>query len=73
MQSLVLSHLSTLDWSISVISQVTKHVNKFTLCILIPFVSNLFKVAGGHSDTQNGRGGKRKTTAKVAASCEAST
>ncbi|MBD0304665.1 MAG: IS200/IS605 family element transposase accessory protein TnpB [Tolypothrix sp. T3-bin4] len=31
------------------------------------------KVAGGHSETQNGRGGKRQTTAKVAASCEAST
>ena len=31
------------------------------------------KVAGGHSETQNGRGGKRQTTAKVAASREAST
>jgi putative transposase len=30
------------------------------------------KVAGGHSETQNGRGGKRQTTS-VAASCEAST
>ena len=28
---------------------------------------------GGHSDTQNGRGGKRKTSVKEAASCEAST
>ncbi|NEO52185.1 MAG: transposase [Okeania sp. SIO3B5] len=26
-------------------------------------------VAGGQSETQNGRGGKRKTTAKVAAAC----
>ena len=31
------------------------------------------KVAGGQSETLNGRVGKRKTTAKVAASCEAST
>ena len=31
------------------------------------------KVAGGHSETQNGCGGKRQTAAKVAASCEAST
>ncbi|MFN7255653.1 MAG: RNA-guided endonuclease InsQ/TnpB family protein [Microcystis sp.] len=31
------------------------------------------KVAGGRSETLNGRVGKRKTTAKVAASCEAST
>ncbi|WP_375492250.1 zinc ribbon domain-containing protein [uncultured Nostoc sp.] len=31
------------------------------------------KVAGGHSETQKGRGGKRQTTAHVAASCEAST
>lgn len=31
------------------------------------------KVAGGHPETQNGRGGKRQTTAKVAASREAST
>ncbi|MFM6065159.1 MAG: RNA-guided endonuclease TnpB family protein, partial [Microcystis panniformis] len=31
------------------------------------------KVAGGQSETLNGRGGKRETTAKVAASCEAST
>ncbi|NEP91272.1 MAG: IS200/IS605 family element transposase accessory protein TnpB, partial [Okeania sp. SIO2C2] len=30
-------------------------------------------VAGGQSETQNGRGGKRKTTAKVAAADEAST
>ncbi|NES08011.1 MAG: transposase [Okeania sp. SIO2F4] len=30
-------------------------------------------VAGGHSETLNGRGGKRKTTAKVAAACETST
>ncbi|NEP79767.1 MAG: IS200/IS605 family element transposase accessory protein TnpB [Okeania sp. SIO3B3] len=30
-------------------------------------------VAGGQSETLNGRGGKRKTTAKVAAACEAST
>jgi len=33
----------------------------------------LFKVAVRHSDNQNGRVGKRKTTAKVAVSCEAST
>ncbi|GFZ95458.1 hypothetical protein CYANOKiyG1_06520 [Okeania sp. KiyG1] len=26
-------------------------------------------VAGGQSETKNGRGGKRKTTAKVAAAC----
>lgn len=31
------------------------------------------KVAGGHSETLNGRRGKRKTTVKVAASVEAST
>ncbi|BAY41842.1 transposase (plasmid) [Nostoc sp. NIES-2111] len=31
------------------------------------------KVAGGHSETQNGRGGKCQTTVKVAASREAST
>lgn len=31
------------------------------------------KVAGGHSETQNGRGGKCKTSIKEAASCEAST
>jgi putative transposase len=31
------------------------------------------KAAGGYSEAQNGRGGKRQTTAKVAASCEAST
>lgn len=31
------------------------------------------KVAGRHSETQNGRGGKRQTIAKVAASCEAPT
>ncbi len=30
-------------------------------------------VAGGQSDTLNGRGGKRKTTAKEAAACETST
>ncbi|NEQ71904.1 MAG: IS200/IS605 family element transposase accessory protein TnpB [Okeania sp. SIO2C9] len=30
-------------------------------------------VAGGQSETKNGRGGKRKTTAKVAAACETST
>ncbi len=30
-------------------------------------------VAGGHSETKNGRGGKRETTAKEAAPCEAST
>ncbi|NES21970.1 MAG: IS200/IS605 family element transposase accessory protein TnpB [Symploca sp. SIO3E6] len=30
-------------------------------------------VAGGHSETLNGRGGKHKTTVKVAATCEAST
>ena len=34
---------------------------------------NILKVAGGHSETLNGRGGKRKTTAKVAAPSEAST
>ncbi|NCR20189.1 MAG: transposase, partial [Microcystis aeruginosa LL13-03] len=31
------------------------------------------KVAGGHSETLNGRVGKRKTSVKEAASCEAST
>ncbi|HAZ45411.1 MAG TPA: transposase [Cyanobacteria bacterium UBA11369] len=31
------------------------------------------KAAGGHSEAKNGCGGRRKTTAKVAASCEAST
>ncbi|MGB7709143.1 MAG: RNA-guided endonuclease TnpB family protein [Microcoleus sp.] len=31
------------------------------------------KVAGGHSETLNGRGGRRKTTAKVAVAREAST
>ncbi|WP_414563574.1 MULTISPECIES: RNA-guided endonuclease InsQ/TnpB family protein [unclassified Anabaena] len=31
------------------------------------------KAAGGYSEAQNGRGGKRQTTTKVAASCEAST
>ncbi|MCA2681556.1 MULTISPECIES: RNA-guided endonuclease TnpB family protein, partial [unclassified Microcystis] len=31
------------------------------------------KVAGGHSETLNGRGGKRKTSVKEAASCEALT
>ncbi|MGD1703362.1 RNA-guided endonuclease InsQ/TnpB family protein [Dapis sp. BLCC M229] len=30
-------------------------------------------VAGGQSETKNGRGGKRQTTAKVAAACETST
>ncbi|NEP56335.1 MAG: IS200/IS605 family element transposase accessory protein TnpB [Symploca sp. SIO2G7] len=30
-------------------------------------------VAGGHSETQNGRGGRHKSTVKVAATCEAST
>ncbi|NER95660.1 MAG: IS200/IS605 family element transposase accessory protein TnpB [Symploca sp. SIO1B1] len=30
-------------------------------------------VAGGHSETQTGRGGKRKTSVKEAVSCEAST
>ncbi|NES07724.1 MAG: hypothetical protein F6K22_36020, partial [Okeania sp. SIO2F4] len=30
-------------------------------------------VAGGQSETLNGRGGKRKTTAKVAAASETST
>ncbi|GGA36532.1 RNA-guided endonuclease TnpB family protein [Okeania sp. KiyG1] len=30
-------------------------------------------VAGGQSETKNGRGGKRKTTAKVAAACDTST
>jgi putative transposase len=34
---------------------------------------NILMVAGGQSDTQNGRGGRRKTTIKVAVSCEAST
>ena len=34
---------------------------------------NILKVAGGHSETINGRGGKCKTTAKVAAPSEAST
>jgi putative transposase len=33
----------------------------------------IIKVAGGQSETLNGRGGKRETTAKVAASREAST
>lgn len=31
------------------------------------------KVAGGHSETQNGRGGKRQTGSELAAACEAST
>lgn len=31
------------------------------------------KVAGGHSETKKGRGGKHQTIVKVAASCEAST
>ena len=35
--------------------------------------TNILKVAEGHSDTKNGRGGKRKTTSDVAASKEAST
>ncbi len=30
-------------------------------------------VAGGHSETKNGHGGKHKTTAKVAAACDVST
>ncbi|WP_363267636.1 RNA-guided endonuclease TnpB family protein [Okeania sp. SIO2B3] len=30
-------------------------------------------VAGGHSETKNGRGGKRKTSVKIAAVCETST
>ena len=34
---------------------------------------NIFNVAGGHSETENGRGGRRKTTKKVAVSNEAST
>ena len=34
---------------------------------------NILKVAGGHSETQNGRGGKCKTAVKVAAPSEAST
>ena len=34
---------------------------------------DLTTVAGGQSETKNGRGGKRKTTAKVAAPNEAST
>ncbi|GBF80465.1 transposase, IS605 OrfB family protein [Aphanothece sacrum FPU1] len=34
---------------------------------------NILKVAGGQSDTKNGRGGRRKTTSLVAVSCEAST
>lgn len=33
----------------------------------------ILKVAGGHSETINGRGGRRKTTSKVAVTCEAST
>ena len=35
--------------------------------------NNILKVAGGQSETLNGRGGLRKTTAKVAAADEAST
>ena len=35
--------------------------------------TNILKVAGGQSETLNGRGGRQKTTAKVAAPCEAST
>ncbi|HAZ48624.1 MAG TPA: transposase [Cyanobacteria bacterium UBA11369] len=34
--------------------------------------TNILKVAGGHSETKNGRGGRRKTTVS-AASCETST
>jgi putative transposase len=34
---------------------------------------NILKVAEGHSETLNGRGGRRKTVAKIAVSCEAST
>ena len=30
-------------------------------------------VAGGQSETQNGRGGRRKSISKIVASCEAST
>jgi putative transposase len=36
-------------------------------------VNILNMVAGGQSETQNGRGGRHKTTSKVAASNEAST
>ncbi|NEP57740.1 MAG: IS200/IS605 family element transposase accessory protein TnpB [Symploca sp. SIO2G7] len=35
--------------------------------------ANNILVAGGHSETQTGRGGKRKTSVKEAVSCEAST
>ncbi|NET46612.1 hypothetical protein [Okeania sp. SIO2B3] len=35
--------------------------------------ATVFLVAGGHSETLNGRGGKHQTTAKEAAPCEAST
>ncbi|WP_293076065.1 hypothetical protein [Okeania sp. SIO3B5] len=35
--------------------------------------AKLLLVAGGHSETLNGRGGKRKTTAKAAAANETST
>jgi putative transposase len=35
--------------------------------------TNILKVAVGHSETKNGRGGRRKTAVKVAASCETST
>jgi putative transposase len=34
---------------------------------------NILQVAGGQPETQNGRGGRRKTTSKVAAAREAST
>jgi putative transposase len=34
---------------------------------------NILRVAEGHSETKNGRGGRRKTTVKVAASSETST
>ena len=37
------------------------------------FETNIFQVAGGQSETKNGRGGKHKTTAKVAVPSEAST
>ncbi|NEO55491.1 MAG: hypothetical protein F6K54_21900 [Okeania sp. SIO3B5] len=35
--------------------------------------AKLLLVAGGHSETLNGRGGKHQTTAKEAAPCETST
>ncbi|MEA5535794.1 RNA-guided endonuclease TnpB family protein [Crocosphaera sp. XPORK-15E] len=34
---------------------------------------NILSVAEGHSETKNGRGGRHKTVAKIAVSCEAST